>query len=282
MGNRLVSYLKIDFKRLVMDKKIMLVAFMLLIIAIFDPITPARYFEKFPQAKLTIGDNPFQFWMLLNSAGWGNHLYNTVFWIMTALFTGLIYHQDKNSSMYMYQITRGNKTAYLMSKFISTGLLSFFVVLVTLEINVFMTYALFPDTTRKTEQYYFNVPLESNFAYDAYSASPLIMVQMYTLMNALAISIFVVFSVCVSMLINFRNRYIAMIIPVIMLYTIGYILNADPDLIVYDIRIILQPLAAAGYEGMDWRVVFSVFGGWMLLDLLLIGAALYRMRDGDE
>ena len=273
VGSSLISYLKIDFKRLITDKKITIVILMLLIIAVFDPITFSRYFAKYPNATQTIGNNPFQFWMLLNSAGWGNHLYSTVFWIVIVLFTGLIYHDDKNTSMYMYQITRGSKGAYFISKFISTGLLSFLVVLVTLEINVLMTYTLFPDTVHKTEQYGFNVPLEGSFAYDAYLVNPMNVVQMYTLLNALAIWIFVVFSLCMSVLLNFKNRYIVMVIPVIILYGISYITNAYPSLVIYDIRIILQPLAAAGIEGINWSAVSFVTGGWMLVDLLSDGCS---------
>lgn len=278
VGKWLVRYLAVDFKRLFTDKKVIFAALFLLIIAVYDPFGMVLHFRNYPDSKQTIGTNPFQWWMLLNSGGLGFRLYANLFWVIVVLFTGLIYHQDKNTSMYMYQITRGNQRAYLLSKFVSTGLMSFFIVLVTLEINVLMTYTLFPDTTIKTEQYYFNVPKEGSFSYDAYSVDPMMAVQLYTFINALAISIFVVFSVGISMLLNFKNRYIALIVPVIILYAITYLIHAN-HLTVYDIRIILQPLAAAGIEGIDWGVVFSVFGGWILVDLLLMGAALYKLRE---
>ncbi|MCU6708308.1 hypothetical protein M6D81_06235 [Paenibacillus sp. J5C_2022] len=274
-----MNYLKIDFKRLITDKKIVITVLILLIIAVIDPITVARHFSNNAQAAQTIGQNPFQFWMLMNSVSWGNHIYNTAFWIFAVLFTGLIYHEDKNTSLYMYQITRGGKGAYFISKFISTSTLSFLAVFVTLEINVLMTYTLFPDTVHKTEQYSFSIPQKGSFVYDAFLSNPMNMVQIYTLMNALAISMFVVFSLCISMLLNLKNRYVILIIPVIILYGISYIADSYPSLSLYNIRIILQPLAAVGITGINWQVVIFVIGGWMLVNVLLMGAVFYKTRN---
>ncbi|CAM3124195.1 hypothetical protein PASE110613_17620 [Paenibacillus sediminis] len=280
MGDLLVSYLKIDIKRLITDKKVLFAVLILLIIAVIDPITVTRHFTKYAGSAETIGQNPFQFWMLMNSVSWGNNLYSTVFWILAVLFTGLIYYEDKNTSLYMYQITRGGKGRYFVSKFISTGMLSFLTVLVTLEINVVMTYKLFPDTINKTEYYDRLVPHAGSFVYNAFLSNPMNMVQIYTLINALAISIFVVFSLCISMLLNFKNRYVILVTPVIILYAINYIFDSYPTLFTYDIRIILQPVAVGALTSIiTWENVIIVIGGWILVDLILIGAVFYKMRD---
>lgn len=279
MGNSFINYLKIDFKRLLTDKKVLMTILLLLFIAVVDPLTVAHYFSNDVQAAQTIGQNPFHFWMLMNSVSWGNSIYNTAFWIITVLFTGLIYHEDKNTSIYMYQITRGGKKRYFISKFVSTGMLSFLTVIVILEINVLMTYTLFPDTIHKTEQYNFLIPLAENFVYDAFSVNPMYMVQIYTLLNALAISIFVIFSLSISMLLNIKNKYIVLIMPVIILYAISYITNSFPGLLAYDIRIILQPQAAAGIPGIDWTTVISVTGGWIIVNLILITTVFFKVRN---
>ncbi|MFC6651983.1 hypothetical protein [Paenibacillus rhizoplanae] len=280
MGGRLFSYIKVDFKRLLLDRKVLVSILLLIIIVIVDPITVARYFSNYPGLKVTVGQNPFQFWMLINSVSWGNSLYSTIFWFLTVLFTGLIYYEDKSTSMYMNQIIRGGKRQYYFSKFITTSILSFLVVLVTLEINVLMTYKLFPDTAHKTINYDFLVPQAGSFVYNAFISNPMNMVQIYTLMNALAISLFAVFSLCISMLLNLKNRYIHLILPVIILYIINYIFDSFPELFVYDIRIILQPAAVGALTDIiTWENVIIVFVGWMLVNFILVGAVFYKMRD---
>ncbi|KHL91328.1 hypothetical protein QW71_35275 [Paenibacillus sp. IHB B 3415] len=280
MGGRLVSYLRVDFKRLLSDRKVLVSVLLLLTIVVIDPITVSRYFSKYPGLRETVGQNPFQFWMLINSVSWGNNLYSTIFWFLTVLFTGLIYYEDKSTSMYMNQIIRGGKSQYFFSKFISTGILSFLIVLVTLEINVLMTYMLFPNKNNKTVNYDFLVPKEGSFIYEAFISSPINMVHIYTLMNALAISLFVVFSLCISMLLDFKNRYIHLVLPVIILYIINYILDSFPELFMYDIRIILQPAAVGAFtDNITWENVVLVFGGWMLVNILLVGAVFYKMRN---
>lgn len=142
-----MNYFKIDLMRLLTSRQVIAVVILLLAIAIIDPITVSLHFSKDIDSAKTIGQNPFQFWMLMNSVSWGNNLNNMMFWILAALLTGLVYYQDKQTSMYMYQIIRKDKKTYLLSKFLSTGLLSFGFVLVILEMNILMTYMLFPDTT---------------------------------------------------------------------------------------------------------------------------------------
>lgn len=280
MGNLLVSYLKIDFKRWITDKKVIVVILILFGIAVVDPITVTRHFSKYPGSAETIGQNPFQFWMLMNSVSWGNKLYSTVFWILAVLFTGLIYHEDKTTSLYMYQITRGGKGPYFFSKFFSTGMLSFLAVLITLEINVLMTYRLFPNTAHKTDYYEQLAPQAGSFVYDAFMSNPMVMVQLYTLMNAFAIALFVVFSLSLSMLLNVKNRYIMLILPVIVLYVISYLFDSFPALFTYDIRIILQPVAVGALTDIiTWEHVIIVFGGWVLANVLLIGAVFYKARN---
>lgn len=278
-----MSYLKVDINRLIRDKKVIVVALVMFAIAILDPISVTRHFDKYPGSAETIGQNPFQFWMLMNSVSWGNNLYHQIFWIVSVLLMGLIYHQDKNTSMYTYQIIRKNKNQYLLSKFISTGLLSFTLIFVALEINILMTYTLFPDTTTMTEYYSYLVPQEGSFVYDAFKSNPMKMVQIYTIINALAVSIFVVFSLCISMLFNFKNRYVALLVPVIILYGITFIFDSFPVLFSYNIRMILQPMAVSAMTNIiAWENVVVVFGGWMLLNIILISVILYRSRDHYE
>jgi len=241
------------------------------------------YFSEDINSAEKIGQNPFQFWMLMNSVSWGNNLYNIMFWIIAVLLTGLIYYEDKNTSMYMYQIIRKDKRQYLISKFCSTGLFSFVLILLVLEINIFVTYILFPDTTIITNYYNRLVPHEGSFVYRAFLSQPMNMIQIYTFLNALAMSVFVVFSLCISMLFNFSNRYVAILIPVIFLYGITFIFDSFPMLFEYNIRMILQPRAVSALTTIiTWEDVVVVMGGWILVNLILISVIFFKSRDCHE
>lgn len=275
-----MNYFKLDIKRLISSKIVRLVLLVLLSIAIIDPLTVLFHFSKYVDLVERIGRNPFQFWMLMNSVSWGNNLYNIMFWIVAVLFTSLIYFEDKNTSMYMLQITRGNKNKYLISKLLSTWLFSFVVMLVVLEINIIITYIVFPENMILSEYYYRLVPNEGTFVYDAFTSNPMKMVQIYTVLNAFTISIFAVFSLCIQMLIKFSNRYIALLLPVIILYGINFIFDSLPILFTYNIRMIVQPRATSALEFIiTWENVLLTIGGWILVNCILIFIVFFRSRD---
>ncbi|WP_301625213.1 hypothetical protein [Paenibacillus apis] len=278
-----MNYFKIDIQRLFTNKMVLTLIVVLLCISIIDPITVFRHFSKFPESANTIGQNPFQFWMLMNSVSWGNSLYNNMFWIITVILTGLIYYEDKSTSMYMYQIIRKGKTQYLVSKFLSTGLFSFFIVFLILEINIFMTYTIFSDTNNITDYYGRLTPHEGSFVYKAFTENPINAVHIYTILNAFVISLFAIFSLCISMLLNFSNRYVTLLLPVILLYGIHFIFDSYPVLFDYNIRMILQPRAVSALTNIiSWNDVFISLGGWLLVNLLLMCTIFYKLRDSYE
>ncbi|WP_281883660.1 hypothetical protein [Paenibacillus sp. YYML68] len=275
-----MNYFRIDLKRLMTSKQVIATVMLLLVIAIGDPITVYMQFSKDIGTAQTIGQNPFQFWMLMNSVSWGNNVYNMLFWIIAVLLTGLIYYDDINTSMYMYQIIRKNKNQYLFSKFLSTGLFSFVILLSVLEINLFVTYMLFPDTMVMTEYYNFLVPQENSFVYTTFMSNPINMAHIYSLLNALAMSTFVIFSLCMSMLFKISIRYVALLVPVITLYGISFIFDSFPILFSYNIRMILQPRAVSALTTIiTWDNVITVIGGWIIMNLLFISIIYFRSRD---
>lgn len=275
-----MSYFKIDMKRLLTSKTVIVVIIVLLAIAMIDPITVWTHFSENTDLSNNIGLNPFQFWMLMNSVSWGNNLYNMMFWVLAVLLTGLTYYEDKNTSMYMFQVTRKSRNQYLISKLASTWLFSFILMLLVLEINLIITYMIFPDISVMTEYYYRLAPKEGTFVYESFAANPIYMTQIYTFLNALAMSIFVLFSLCLHMLFNFSNRYVALLIPVIILYGISFIFDSFPELFGYNIRMILQPRATSALSTIiTWENVLIVMGGWVFVNGLLISIIFFKSRD---
>ncbi|OLS02214.1 hypothetical protein [Tissierella creatinophila] len=275
-----MNYFKLDIKRLLSSKMVRLTILILLAISILDPLTVLNHFSRDPNMMKEIGKNPFQFWMLMNSVSWGNNLYNTMFWIFPVLLTGLIYFDDKNTSMYMLQVTRDSKNKYIMSKLLSTWLFSFIVMLVALEINIIVTYKLFSENMMLSEHYHRIAPNKGTFVYNAFSSNPMKMVQIYTVLNAFAISIFSVFSICIHMIFKLTNRYIALLMPVIILYGIRFIFDSLPMLFIYNIRMILQPRATSALEFIiTWKSVILTFGVWILVNCILTLFIFVKSRD---
>ncbi|MFD1908118.1 hypothetical protein ACFSQ7_35185 [Paenibacillus rhizoplanae] len=136
-----------------------------------------------------------------------------------------------------------------------------------------MTYKLFPDTAHKTINYdFFGATGREVLCIMLFISNPMNMVQIYTLMNALAISLFAVFSLCISMLLNLKKIGIfTLFLPVIILYIINYIFDSFPELFVYDIRIILQPAAVGALTDIiTWEKCNNrFFVGWMLVNFYI-------------
>lgn len=275
-----MHYFMLDLKRLSTNKKVIFAIIIMLLIAIFDPITVSIQISKYISLGEDMGKNPFQYWMLMNSVSWGNNVYNLMFWIIAVLFTGLIAHEDKKTSMYIYQIIRGRKTAYILSKVISTGLFSLVLMLLILEINVLMTHLLFTETNVMTKYYDYLVPHEGHFIYKSFLSNQMNMIQIYTLLNAFAISLFTVFSQCINMLIPVTNTYVSLLLPIIILYIITFVFDSQPALFQYNIRMILQPMAASAMSTFTtWKHVLIVFAGWALINSTLIFGVFIRSRE---
>ena len=62
--------------------------------------------------------------------------------------------------------------------------------------------------------------------------------------NSLALALFAVFALAIQMIVKFKNQYVAIVIPVILLYAITFAFDSVPLLLPYDIRIIIQPRSA--------------------------------------
>jgi len=275
-----VNYLKIDIVRLTTSKLVFMIIVLLFAISIIDPITVLMHFSNSVDSAERIGQNPFQFWMLMNTVSWGNNVYNLLFWILASILTGLIYFEDKNTSMYMYQIVRYSRKKYLVSKFLSTWMFSFVIMLLVLEVNIIVTFILFQDSTSMTDYYYRIIPNKGSFVYEPFQSDPMYMIQIYTILNAIAISIFVVLSLCIQMLFNISNRYVALLIPVIILYGVNFIFDSFPILFAHNIRMIIQPRAVSVLSTIiSWENVFVVLGGWVLVNCLLMSIIFYKSRD---
>ncbi|MDE7222227.1 MAG: hypothetical protein K2O34_00420, partial [Acetatifactor sp.] len=131
-----------------------------------------------------------------------------------------------------------------------------------------------------TDQYRWLIPHEGTLGYVLYQSSPIVMAVAYSFFNAMAIAIFSVFTLAIQMILKLKNKYIAIVAPVILLYTITYIFDSMEMLLPYDIRIIIQPLSSTAISSLvTGRHFLITFGIWLLVDCILVTIGIIRNKD---
>lgn len=267
-----------DIKKMCRSRTVRFLFVFLLIVMIASPFTQFYYEWRFPSHFDQVGKNPFQFWLLLDNTNWGNTVYYVLFWVFSVLVTGPIYILEKESSVREFLVVRKGKREYYCSKILSTAIFSFLFFLMLLSINLLVTYTIFPANSPLVLDYI--IPKEGSYAYTLYCNSPLLMAAFYTLINAFALSIFSVFSLGIWFVFRFPNKYIALLAPIVILFSVTYAFDTVPELLEYNIRVILQPLANIGISAtITARSFFVTFLLWILADLALLIIGWFRNKD---
>lgn len=272
---------ELEIKKLYKNSTTKVLIFLLLFVMISDPISVRLqdlYFDG--QLLCNAGKNPFQYWLLINSVSWGNILYNTLFFIFPVLISGLVLFKEKSTSMLTLQIIRCGRNSYYLNKILATFVFTFVCFFLLLSINILITYIVFPSTTEYSDYYTCLIPVQGTFAYEIFNRSSILLIFIYTLLNAGTIAIFAIFVLGIHMTFNFQNRYVALITPVIVLFIITFILDSIPSLFHYNIRLIIQPRAAnAISEILTNKDIILTLAIWVFISILLIIIGLFRNKD---
>lgn len=157
-----------DIKSMCRNRIVQITFVALLVVMILDPITVHWHSLIYKGFNENIGRNPFQFWLLMNSVSWGFRVYHTLLFVFPLLITGMVYYQESKSSMQLLLAARKSRTAYLLSKVLSTALFSFTVFFLLLSINLLATYIIFPNDAPLTDYYKNMIPNKGTFAYDIF------------------------------------------------------------------------------------------------------------------
>ncbi len=280
-----MEYIKLDFRNFYTNKIIRAVFIFLLAIMILAPITAfvinnimdimggQHWFAE------NIGNHPFQFWLLMDSVAWGHSVYHTVLWLMPVLVTGLTLYSEKMSSMQMWMLIRGNKTKYYLSKILTQFVTAFIIMFSLLGVNVAVTYMIYPADAPMTQQCLYLIPAENAFSRFFYNISPLCEVIVYVVINALAVALLSLIVLAIHEMVEFKNRYMAILIPYIGIYVCKYFAGVTLPA-KYKLDIILQPRAACAVSNeLHAEYVWLVFGFLVVIDVILLVAAYKRNRD---
>lgn len=273
-------YIMSDIKKMFRSRITQVLFLIILVVMVFDPISVIWEQCRHPEVYQIIGFNSFQYWLLMHSSSWGSQVYNTLFWVFPVLTTGLIYLYEQKSSMAQFLIIRNSKYKYLFSKVYSTFLFVFIFYMLLLSINLVVTFLFLSIDAPITEQYQRLIPNMGTLGYILYKSSPITMAVAYSFFNSIAIAIFSVFILAMQMILKFKNRYIAIVAPVILLYTITYIFDSVEMLLPYDIKIIIQPRSSNAISSLVTGQHFLItFGAWLLIDFVLVVIGIMRNKD---
>ena len=154
-----------DIKKMLSSRIVQITFIFLLVTMLADPISVLIHARRYTGFFENIGANPFQFWLLMNSASWGNKVYNILFWVIPVLATGMIYYNEQSSSMSKFLVVRKSKLRYMLSKVISVFSFTFVFCMFLLSLNLLLTFLIFDVRAPFTEQYQRLVPNAGTFGY---------------------------------------------------------------------------------------------------------------------
>lgn len=273
--------LTLELKKFLRTRIIQVVCLGFLAVAIFDPLSVMyQDFDQNGMMLRDIGKNPFQFLLLTNSVSWGNQVYNTLFWVIAVLLTGMLFFQEQKSAALSCQLVRMGRCRYFTSKILSTALFSFGSALVILGVNLLVTCLVFREWHVFSEYYQHLIPQEGTFAAIFYQVSPLWMMVAYTVLNAAALALFALFALAMQMVFRFPNVYVAIVLPVVILFLLSYYMDTSPERFHYSIRMLLQPRAASSLtEVLSAQDLAITFGGWAIVDAALLILGVHRRRE---
>ena len=273
-------YFLSDIKKILTNKVIIIVSAVLLLMMVLDPISIYWTAGQYPDFFQSIGSNPFQFWLLMNSAGWGFAVFNVIFWSLPMLIVACIYFYERKSSVATYLMIRKSKTSYYISKVISVFTVTFLLFAILLLLNVLITYSIFPNQNSFSEQYKFYIPSEGTFAHQVYSISPFLMAVAYCLINAFVLAIIGVFYLAVQILLNFKNQYIAILLPIIIVYGLIFLFDSFTPLYHFNLSLFIQPMAASSLnEPITLNNILFTFGIWIFVDIMILIVGMIKNRD---
>ena len=276
-----MSYFISDIKKIYKNRMVQLTLLVMVVVAVADPLFVRFVYGKQPEFFEQIGSNPFQFWLLMNSSGWGHTVYRTLFFVFPVLSTGLIFFHEKQSSMYELMVSRKSRIQYLLSKptavFI-TALLNFFLIL---GLNLIVTNLCFSTEAPLTEQYQYLVPKAGSFAESFYQTSPLSMELIYVILNALTIALLSVLVIGIQMLFRFPNCYAAFLVPFVILYAVNYVeVLVLANKMQYNLSIIIQPRAVSSLSTCITSTdLLLVFVSLIIVDIVVLLIGFKRNRD---
>ena len=262
-----MSFFINDVKKLYKNKLVLSAFIVLFLCAVIDPVFKNGSFEFY--------QNPHMWWLFMNT-GIGSSIFNTLYWIFPVLLTGLLFFDEKNSAIYGILITKGKRVSYFASKALSVFFVTFISLICIFLFNLFLVYIICPAKI-PIEEYL--IPRTDSFAYPFFQKSPLIMAVVYNILHAFTLAILSVLYQCLHMVLNIKNKYLAMLIPPILVHVVDFIIQATGNF-EFSIIMLLQPMAAsASSVALSSTNMICVLSSFVFVTVCCFMIGVGRNRD---
>lgn len=233
----IMGYFLTDIKKIYSNKFIRIMILLLFILAVVDPIL--SYIEP-----MNAIENPYEFWLLLNSSGIGFKIYRIFIYIFPIISTGLIYFEERNTSLCGILLTKVSRGKYFCSKVFAVFLTTFINFLIPLLLNVLITYMLFDANALETDLFKGVIPQHGMFCEYLFLKNPIYSCILYCVLNAFSEALLAVLVLLIHMVYKFNNRFITFFVSFITLClstdVVSKVFGSK-----YDFPFIIQPMAAA-------------------------------------
>lgn len=271
----------LEVKKLFHTKVAIITIGVLFIVMAVAPLTALFQNWRYPGFFETYGQNPYQFWLLIDSTSWGFQIYYVAQWLLPVLFSGAVLYDEMVSSISKLSIIRECRSHYFQAKLAAGFLFSFFCVLLLQMINIGVTYLIYPVEAPRTEQYLIIEPQHGSFAYPFYQVAPVLMAVAYGILHALVQGLLTVFVIGCHMAFPFKNKLIALAVPPIAIYGSCTLFEAFPALKASSLQYNLQPLTTTNIVATPvtaFDVALTII--WLAaLNAAVVIAGIIRNRD---
>ena len=273
-----MRYILLDMKKLFHSRMVRILLWIVALVVVANPIS-LKILNR-PHVS-QVGENGYQYWILMNQAGWGM----TFFWSFLELFpvmiTGMVFYEERRGSFYEMSVIRGERRRYLWSKALAVFLMAFGCFFGLLLVNLLVTNLLFSPTAPHTDIYESLIPSEQIFVYELFRISPILMEITYSFLNALLIASMAVIAVGLHMLVHISNRMYMILLTYGamrgMNFLIGHLLRYHPE---YNPYMIIQPAVsyATNYR-ITWGHVAVSYGVLLVIAVFLVWIGVERNRE---
>ena len=262
-----MQYFFSDLKKMYKNWLVLIAIMLIFGISIADPILMRRSYEYSP--------NPYNWWLFMNT-GRGCIVYNTLFWFIPSLFTGLLAFSERTTSIYGILLTKEKRSTYYRNKSIVAFIIPFITCLAFFSLNLGLVYMTCP-TVDPIEDYL--VPTIGSFAYPLFMESPVKMAMAYILLHTLSIAILTVLYLNIQLAFKIKNKYIALILPALIMYVANFALQIL-GYYKFSLTYLIQPVAAsASTEILDSGSLMLVLCANIVAAILCYTIGKVRNRD---
>lgn len=273
-----MRYILLDMKKMFKSRMVRVLLLVVAVVVIVNPISikimNQSYFAQ-------VEENGYQYWLLMNRAGWGMTFFWSFLDLFPVMFTGMVFYEERRGSFYEMSVIRGDRRRYLWSKAVSVFLVAFGSIFGLLLVNLLVTNLLYSPTAPITDEYAMVMPSEQMFVYNLFQISPVLTEVAYSFLNALLIALLAVMVVGFHMIVHIPNKMYMILLTYGGVrgvnFLTGHVMRSYNE---WNPYMIIQPAVSYAMScRITWGHVAVSYGIMMAFAIVLVAIGVERNRE---